>query len=49
MKIYVPQPDRDSMITMLQAIVCAARQWLADRDWNHELDLEIYSSAFKTL
>ncbi|WP_375494426.1 hypothetical protein [uncultured Nostoc sp.] len=41
--------DRDSMITMLQAIVCAARQWLADRDWNHELDLEIYSSAFKTL
>lgn len=41
--------DRDSMITMLQAIVCAARQWLADREWNHELNLEIYSSAFKAL
>jgi hypothetical protein len=38
--------DRDSMIAMLQAIVCAAEQWLL---WNGELNLEIYSSACKAL
>jgi hypothetical protein len=41
--------DRDSMITMLQAIVCAAKQWLVERSWNNELDLKIYDSVCKTL
>ncbi|KYC44031.1 hypothetical protein WA1_02490 [Scytonema hofmannii PCC 7110] len=41
--------DRDSMITMLQAIVCAAKQWLAEQSWNGELNLEIYGSVCKTL
>ncbi|MBW4616178.1 MAG: hypothetical protein KME21_23465 [Desmonostoc vinosum HA7617-LM4] len=41
--------DRDSMITIPQAIVCAAKSWLADKSWNGELDLEIYNSAFKAL
>ncbi|KOP24634.1 hypothetical protein AMR41_19820 [Hapalosiphon sp. MRB220] len=41
--------DRDSMITILQAIVCAAKSWLADKNWSGELDLEIYNSAFRTL
>lgn len=38
--------DRDSMIAMLQAIVCAAKQWLG---WNDKINLEIYSSACKAL
>lgn len=41
--------DRDSMITILQAIACAAKSWLADKNWNGELDLEIYNWAFKAL
>ncbi|WP_088242131.1 hypothetical protein [Calothrix rhizosoleniae] len=41
--------DRDSMITMLQAIACAGKSWLADKNFSGELDLETYASAFKTL
>ncbi|GAB1541995.1 hypothetical protein NUACC21_46680 [Scytonema sp. NUACC21] len=41
--------DRDSMITILQAIVSAAKQWISERSCNGELNLEIYSSACKTL
>lgn len=41
--------DRDSMITILQAIVSGAKLWLADKNWTGELDLEIYTSAFKAL
>lgn len=41
--------DRDSMITILQAIVCGAKSWLADKNLSSEIDLEIYNSAFKTL
>ncbi|MBW4596251.1 MAG: hypothetical protein KME46_25935 [Brasilonema angustatum HA4187-MV1] len=41
--------DRDSMITMLQAIVCAAKQWLADKNLSGELNLEIYDSTCKVL
>ncbi|NWF58146.1 MAG: hypothetical protein HXY43_02195 [Fischerella sp.] len=41
--------DRDSMITMLQAIVCAARQWVADQNRNDRLYLEKYSSVCKVL
>ncbi|AKG20409.1 hypothetical protein [Calothrix sp. 336/3] len=41
--------DRDSMITILQAIVCGAKSWLADKSWSGELDLEVYNSAFKAL
>ncbi|MGI2907239.1 hypothetical protein [Tolypothrix sp. VBCCA 56010] len=41
--------DRDSMISILQAIVSAAKSWLADKNWTDELDLEIYNSAFKAL
>ncbi|MBD2771436.1 hypothetical protein [Iningainema tapete] len=41
--------DRDSMITMLQAMFYAAKQWLIDRDTNGELDIEIYGSVCKAL
>jgi len=41
--------DRDSMITILQAIVCGVKSWLADKSQSGELNLEIYNSAFKTL
>lgn len=41
--------DRDSVITMLQAMVCAAQQWLVDKNTNGKLDLEIYTSACKSL
>ncbi|AFY35133.1 hypothetical protein [Calothrix sp. PCC 7507] len=41
--------DRDSMITILQAIVCGAKSWLADKSSKNEIDLEIYNSAFKVL
>lgn len=41
--------DRDSMITMLQAIVYAAKQWLVDQSTNGKLDIEIYASACKVL
>lgn len=41
--------DRDSMITILQAIVCSTKLWLADKSCSGELDLEIYNSAFKAL
>ncbi|MEC4818919.1 MAG: hypothetical protein SAK29_37440 [Scytonema sp. PMC 1069.18] len=41
--------DRDSMITMLQAIVCGAKQWLAEQNRNDFLNLEIYNSAHKAL
>ncbi|MDZ8053614.1 MAG: hypothetical protein RMX63_19490 [Aulosira sp. ZfuCHP01] len=41
--------DRDSMFTMLQAIVYAAKQWLVDQNTNGKLDIEIYASACKAL
>lgn len=41
--------DRDSMTVMLQAIVCAVKQWFADKSRNKELDGEIYISACKNL
>lgn len=41
--------DRDSMITSLQAIVCGAKSWIADKNRSNELDLKIYNSAFKAL
>ncbi|MDZ8258443.1 hypothetical protein [Nostoc sp. ChiQUE01b] len=41
--------DRDSMITMLQAIVYATKQWLADQSIKNQLDIEIYVSACKAL
>jgi hypothetical protein len=41
--------DRDSMITMLQAMVCAAKQWLADKNLNGELNLEIYDSTCRII
>jgi transcriptional regulator with XRE-family HTH domain len=41
--------DRDSMTTMLQAIVCAVKQWLADQNQKGELNLEIYGSACEAL
>jgi hypothetical protein len=41
--------DRDSMITMLQAIVFAAKQWLVVQNANNNLDIEIYVSACKAL
>ncbi|MFN6439193.1 MAG: hypothetical protein RMY35_020160 [Nostoc sp. DedSLP01] len=41
--------DRDSMITMLQAIVYATKQWLVDQSTNDKLDIEIYVSACKAL
>ncbi|WP_315788079.1 hypothetical protein [Fischerella sp. JS2] len=41
--------DRDSIITMLQAIVYAAKQWLVDQNTNGKLDLEIYGSVCKAL
>ncbi|MBW4585793.1 hypothetical protein G7B40_032750 [Aetokthonos hydrillicola Thurmond2011] len=41
--------DRDSMTTMLQAIVCAAKQWLADKNLSGELNLEIYGSTCRVL
>ncbi|WP_416212279.1 hypothetical protein [Nostoc sp. DedSLP03] len=41
--------DRDSMITMLQAIVYATKQWLADQSTKNQLDIEIYVSACKAL
>jgi transcriptional regulator with XRE-family HTH domain len=41
--------DRDSMIAMLQAIVTAAKQWLADLNRNGGLNLEKYSSVCKVL
>lgn len=41
--------DRDSMITMLQAIVYAAKQWLADQSTKNQIDIEIYVSACKAL
>ncbi len=41
--------DRDSMITILQAIICGAKSWLANKSEKTEIDLEIYNSAFKAL
>ncbi|WP_414566089.1 MULTISPECIES: hypothetical protein [unclassified Anabaena] len=41
--------DRDSMITMLQAIVYATKQWVVDQNTNGTLDIEIYTSACKAL
>lgn len=41
--------DRDSMIVMLQAIVCAVKQWFADNRQNHKLDNDIYISACRNL
>ncbi len=41
--------DRDSMTVMLQAIVCAVKQWFADKSSNSELNSEIYISACRNL
>lgn len=41
--------DRDSMIVMLQAIVCAVKQWFADKSRNSELDSTTYISACRNL
>lgn len=41
--------DRDSIITMLQAIIYAAKQWLVDQNTNGKLDIEIYGSVCKAL
>ncbi|MGF1676933.1 MAG: hypothetical protein ACFCUV_25110 [Rivularia sp. (in: cyanobacteria)] len=41
--------DRDSMIVMLQAIVCAVKQWFADQRQNNKLDNNIYISACRNL
>ncbi|MEM7726333.1 MAG: hypothetical protein AAF208_08160 [Cyanobacteria bacterium P01_A01_bin.45] len=41
--------DRDSMIAMLQAIICAVKQWLADNSNNNQLNLEVYIQACKSL
>ncbi|EHC10141.1 hypothetical protein FJSC11DRAFT_3678 [Fischerella thermalis JSC-11] len=41
--------DRDSIITMLQAIIYAAKQWLIDQNKSGKLDIEIYGSACKAL
>ncbi|MEH1923242.1 hypothetical protein [Nostoc sp.] len=41
--------DRDSMITMLQAIIYAAKQWIADQSTSGKLDIQIYTSACKAL
>jgi hypothetical protein len=41
--------DRDSMIVMLQAIVCAVKQWFADKNRKKQLDSEIYISACRNL
>ncbi|MEA5595124.1 hypothetical protein [Rivularia sp. UHCC 0363] len=40
---------RDSMIVMLQAIVCAVKQWFGDKNRNNEIDSEIYISACRNL
>ncbi len=41
--------DRDSTIVMLQAIVCAVKQWFADKSQNGELNSATYISACKNL
>ena len=41
--------DRDSMIVMLQAIVCAVKQWFADKSRIGELDSTTYISACRNL
>ncbi|MGB3639185.1 MAG: hypothetical protein WBA39_16655 [Rivularia sp. (in: cyanobacteria)] len=41
--------DRDFMTVMLQAIVCAAKQWFADKSRNKELDSKTYVSACRNL
>ncbi|MEL6164168.1 MAG: hypothetical protein AAFR37_10540 [Cyanobacteria bacterium J06628_3] len=41
--------DRDSMTVMLQAIVCAVKQWFADKTRKKELDSKIYESACRNL
>ena len=41
--------DRDSMTVMLQAIVCAVKQWFADKNVKKELVSETYVSACRNL
>ncbi|MEM9924302.1 MAG: hypothetical protein AAF915_11220 [Cyanobacteria bacterium P01_D01_bin.50] len=41
--------DRDSMTGILQAIVCAVKQWFADKSRKKELSRETYISACKNL
>ena len=41
--------DRDSMNVMLQAIVCAVKQWFADKSRIGELDNKTYISACRNL
>ncbi len=41
--------DRDSMNVMLQAIVCAVKQWFADKSRIGELDSTTYISACRNL
>ncbi|MCJ8279362.1 MAG: hypothetical protein MJK14_05350, partial [Rivularia sp. ALOHA_DT_140] len=41
--------DRDSMTVMLQAIVCAVKQWFTDKSRKKELDITTYVSACQSL
>lgn len=41
--------DRDLTITILQALVCAAKQWLGEQVCRGELNLLIYVSACKSI
>ena len=41
--------DRDSMTVMLQAIVCAVKQWFADKSRKKELDSKTYVSVCRNL
>jgi hypothetical protein len=41
--------DRDLLITVLQSIVCAAKQWLTVQISKGKLNLEVYESACKEL
>jgi hypothetical protein len=41
--------DRDLNITILQALVCAAKQWLGERVYKGELNLEVYVHGCKSI
>ncbi|MBV6625364.1 MAG: hypothetical protein KI793_20950 [Rivularia sp. (in: Bacteria)] len=41
--------DRDSMTVLLQAIVCAVKQWFADKNRKQELSSKVYVSACRNL
>ncbi len=41
--------DRDSMTVLLQAIVCAVKQWFADKSRKKELDSKTYVSVCRNL